>query len=101
MPMFASIIALSLNTLMNYLLIYGIGGFPKLGIMGAAVATLLSRAIETTIILLFDYVPQNRFKVKWQDFRNIDKPFTIQFFQKTTPVIINETIWGIGTPDTA
>lgn len=97
LPMFASIIALSLNTLMNYLLIYGIGGFPKLGIMGAAVATLLSRAIETTIILLFDYVPQNRFKVKWQDFRNIDKPFTIQFFQKTTPVILNETIWGIGT----
>lgn len=97
LPMFASIIALSLNTLMNYLLIYGIGGFPKMGIMGAAVATLLSRGIETTIILLFDYVPQNRFKVKWQDFRHIDKPFTIQFFQKTTPVILNETIWGVGT----
>ncbi|MCI9625310.1 MAG: MATE family efflux transporter [Clostridia bacterium] len=97
LPMFASIIALSLNTLMNYLLIYGVGGFPKLGIMGAAVATLLSRAIETAIILLFDYVPQNRFKVKWRDFRHIDKPFTIQFFQKTTPVILNETIWGVGT----
>lgn len=97
LPMFASMIALSLNTIMNYLLIYGIGGFPKLGIVGAAVATLLSRTIEIIIILLFDYVPRNRFKVTWRDFRHIDKPFTIQFFQKTTPVILNESIWGIGT----
>lgn len=97
LPMFASIVALSLNTVMNYLLIYGIGIFPKLGIVGAAVATLISRIIETGMILAFDYLPRNRFKITMHDFRNIDKPFTIQFFKKTTPVILNETIWGIGT----
>ncbi len=97
LPMFASIVALSLNTYLNYLLIYGIGPFPKLGVPGAAVATLISRSIEVSMILLFDYVPENPFKVKWRDFQHIDKPFTLQFFQKTTPVILNETIWGIGT----
>ena len=49
-PLFASMIALSANTGLNYILIYGKLGFPKMGVPGAAIATVISRIIELCII---------------------------------------------------
>lgn len=42
-PMYATILANILNVVLNYLLIFGTFGFPKLGIVGAAIGTLISR----------------------------------------------------------
>ncbi len=44
-PMYATVIANVVNVVLNYLLIFGSFGFPKLGIIGAAIGTLISRAI--------------------------------------------------------
>jgi uncharacterized membrane protein len=45
-PMFVSLIALSINTVLNYLLVYGYLGFPKLGTQGSAIATTIARFVE-------------------------------------------------------
>lgn len=52
LPMKASIAAIFVNLVFNYLLIYGKLGFPMLGVRGAAIATVLSRYVEFGLILL-------------------------------------------------
>lgn len=49
-PMYATILANVVNITLNYLLIFGSFGFPKLGIVGAAVGTLASRVIMVVFI---------------------------------------------------
>ena len=54
-PMVASIVALSLNTLLNYLLIFGNFGFPAMGIEGSALATSIARFVEFGILISLVY----------------------------------------------
>ena len=49
-PMYATVIANLINVLLNYLLIFGTFGFPKLGIIGAAIGTLVSRSIMLAML---------------------------------------------------
>ena len=51
LPMKSGVVAICINLLFNYLLIYGKFGFPMLGVKGAAIATVLSRVIEAAIIV--------------------------------------------------
>ena len=44
-PMYATVVANIINVIINYILIFGMLGFPKLGIIGAAIGTLISRII--------------------------------------------------------
>ncbi|MCI9625311.1 MAG: MATE family efflux transporter [Clostridia bacterium] len=97
LPLVASLVALSCNSLLNYLLIYGIGIFPRLEIAGAAVATLISRCIEIMMILLFVYrVCQKQYRPHLRDVRALDRAFAGHFYRKAVPVILNETVWGVG-----
>lgn len=59
MPMFVSIGAVILNTVLNYLLIFGKAGMPQMGVCGSATATAITRFIELFVILYFVY----RYKV--------------------------------------
>lgn len=47
----AGIVAVMVNLLFNYLLIYGKFGFPQMGVSGAAVATVISRYVEAAIVI--------------------------------------------------
>ncbi|MGE5678672.1 MAG: MATE family efflux transporter [Pseudomonadota bacterium] len=95
-PLVVSIIALGTNTILNYLLIYGKLGFPEMGVAGAAVATVISRCLELAI-LLFSVYSKN--KVLAASFSELFAPsgyFIKQFFKVTLPVILNESMWGLG-----
>ena len=56
-PMKAGAAAVAVNLIFNYLLIYGKFGFPRLGVAGAAVATVLSRYTETAIVVIVGAYP--------------------------------------------
>ncbi len=62
-PMYATILANVLNVLLNYLLIFGAFGFPKLGIIGAAIGTLVARCVMVLYLYLLLY-----FKRQFRDF---------------------------------
>ena len=47
----AGVVAICVNLLFNYLLIYGVFFFPRLGVRGAAIATVLSRYVEAAIVI--------------------------------------------------
>ena len=84
-----------LNTLLNYILIFGKFGAPALGVTGAAIATLTSRIVE--FLLTLGYALFSR-RVPL-DLRAILRPgtaFVGDFIKYSTPVLINETLWGLG-----
>ena len=95
-PMIVSAIALLVNTLFNYLLIFGKLGFPQMGIEGAALATLISRIIEMVLILFITYSSRNALAAKPRELLDISASFLAKFFKTTTPVILNEFFWSLG-----
>ena len=73
-PMYATILANVINILLNYLLIFGSFGFPKLGIVGAAIGTLVSRFVMVGYIwFLLNRKPKFREYVTGFNFKNIEK----------------------------
>lgn len=95
LPMYASTSALALNTFLNYCLILGHFGFPALGVKGAAIATLIARIIEVSVIVLASYAKKYPV-VKLRDLLTMPPTFIKQFFSKTIPVIANEFFWVMG-----
>lgn len=96
LPMYASIIALICNTLLNYLFIFGNFYFPKMGVQGAALATLISRIIEITIILYAVYKQKGVLAAQINELLDLNFNFIGKFFKTTTPVILNEALWSLG-----
>lgn len=96
-PMFASVAALFANTILNYLLIFGKFGFPEMGIEGAALATLISRIIEMTLVLSVVYFRNNALAAKINELLDLNKDFVAKYFKTAAPVIINEFFWSLGT----
>ena len=54
-PMVASVISIGVNLALNYLLIFGSFGFPRMGVAGAALATVIARYIETDYLIFQSY----------------------------------------------
>lgn len=83
------------NTLMNYIFIYGKFGAPRLGIRGAAIATLLSRVLEFVICVICAI----RSKTIPLRYKALFRPGTAmmrRFIRYSSPVVINELGWGLG-----
>lgn len=91
-----AIISVLSNTLFNYTLIFGMFGFPCLGIKGAAIGTTLSRCLELLCYLFLIYSGKNKklylkldlFKFKLESF--------IGFIKKCLPLVFNEIMWQLG-----
>lgn len=97
LPMMVSLFALSLNSLLNFGLIFGNFGLPALGVEGAAIATVIARLFETCLILILVYRQQLPVAARPADLVKWDKIQLGKFFRTTLPVIITEIIWSLGT----
>jgi putative MATE family efflux protein len=97
-PMKAGVTAVFVNLLFNYILIYGKFGMPALGVRGAALATVLSRYVEMTIVLVWTHThtQQNRY-IKGL-YRTMKVPLSLvkNFIIKGFPLLVNETLWAAG-----
>lgn len=97
LPMAASMVALSLNTLLNYTLIYGNFGFPRLGVEGAATATLISRAVEMLILIGVVYFGnEHPLAANRKELRDFDLPMVKRVVKTAAPVFVNEATWALG-----
>ncbi len=97
LPVTISVIALSLKTVLAYSLIFGHLGLPQMGIIGAAVATVVARVFECVVLLALTYRLQLPPVLHLSDFRGLDRAFIRTVAATTTPVILNEVIWALGT----
>lgn len=99
LPMKAGIVAVLVNMLFNYLLIFGKFGFPELGVEGAAWATILSRYVEATIIVIYTHTHSHKHPFAKDLYRSLRIPGSIvrAITLKGSPLLINELLWAMGT----
>ncbi len=96
-PMRATFISLSTNVVLNYILIFGVADFiPALGVVGAAIATVVSRIIETCYLLGYSYKNKLTVAGTAKEFFAFTKEYLQRFMKVASPVIINELFWSIG-----
>lgn len=98
LPMKAGIVAICINLMFNYLLIYGKFGFPMLGVKGAAIATVLSRVIEAAIIVVSVHrnKEKNTYVIGLYRSMAIPRDVVKKITIKGTPLLMNETLWSAG-----
>lgn len=95
-PLLGSLIALSINTFLNYAMIFGNFGFPELGIKGAAYATLISRVVEFLVIFGLSYWRKLPCHVYVLDFKFLDKKLLREYAKTVAPVIFTSGMWILG-----
>lgn len=96
-PLYSSIAAVAVNTLLNYILIFGKLGLPALGIKGAALASLISAVVQALILVFVMGNSKEVFKAPIKDFLDLSREFIKKFVVVCMPVVFNEGIWAIGT----
>lgn len=97
-PMLAGLVAVVVNIILNYCLIFGKFGFPRLGASGAAVATVVSRFVELFALAVWTHRRRdiNEFIVGAYRSMRVPLYLVMQIILKGTPLMLNETLWALG-----
>lgn len=98
LPMVSGVVAVLVNLALNYILIFGNFGAPKLGVEGAAIATVISRIVECGITVVWTHANKvkNQFIVAAYKTLRVPAHIAKQILRKGTPLILNEALWATG-----
>lgn len=98
LPMTSGIVAVIVNLVLNYILIFGHFGAPRLGVSGAAIATVISRYVELLVIVIWTYLKRERNPFIIGAFKSLFVPaaLVMQIIKKGMPLMLNEALWSTG-----
>lgn len=97
--MFCSAIALCVNIVLNYGLIFGNLGLPALGVKGAALATVIARIVELILILSYVYLLKKDYILRFgvNNLKSLNSEFINSLLAKSLPIFLNDSLWAVGT----
>lgn len=97
-PMRAGVVAVVTNTVLNYILIFGKFGAPRLGVEGAAIATVVSRFVECGIIIVWTHRRAEQLQFIMGAYRSLKVPGSLvkRILVKGSPLMVNEFLWSLG-----
>ena len=95
-PLVISAGAVLTNTVLNYCLIFGNFGFPRLGVEGAAIATLIARVLEAAVLLIVLTKLDLPFKTKLAQLFHVPGQLARSILIKAAPLALNEVMWSLG-----
>lgn len=84
------------NTFLNWVLIFGHLGAPRLEVEGAALATLIARMVSFVIMVVWA-LKDRAFPLDWKAFLAPGRDMCLRFVRVAVPVMCNETLWSLGT----
>lgn len=94
-PTIINAAALCVNAVLNYLLIFGIGVFPEMGVQGAATATLIARVFEFCALLTYIYTRKSHpFKAGPSALFSFDRNHFVRVMKTAVPVVFTEGGWA-------
>lgn len=95
-PMIAGVCSVIVDVVFNYFLIYGKFFFPKLGVQGAAIATVLARIVEMAIVVIWAHMRKTEHEFLQGIYRTMLVPKKIvgEMVKKGVPIFFNEFMWA-------
>ena len=96
LPTRASMLSIGLNVGGNALLIFGLCGFPALGLDGAAIATAIARTAECLFLLIAIYRRKLPGAASLRELFAFDRNFVTKYIKTAWPVLLNEILWSTG-----
>ena len=96
MTVIVSVIAIILKTGLGYLLIFGIGGLPALGVRGAAIGTTFGWVFECVLIIILVYTLKTPLAANPVTFFRFKRPFLGKVLKTAMPAAANEVFWSVG-----
>lgn len=97
-PMKAGVIAVLINGILNFILIFGLFGFPALGVIGAALATCISRYVQASIVIVWTHTHKHQYTFIQGVYDSPGIP--VELCKKVIlyglPLMINEILWSAG-----
>ena len=90
-----NLVALVVNIVLNYGLIYGRLGMPEMGVEGAAIATLTARAVEFLIVILYVFIWDKKICWRPKNLLHVDTIMFRDYIRTGMPLILANGIWGV------
>ena len=94
---YLSVSTLCINFCINWCLIYGRFGLPRLGVQGAAIGTLVARIVECIIILCYVAKKERNLGLKLWDFLHVDCSIMRDYYRVSLPILFISAMWGVNT----
>lgn len=92
-----SVMTLIINCSINWILIYGHFGAPRMGAAGAAVGTLTARIAEICVLITYISKKQSWIAIRIQDYLQADWKFGRKYYKVVCPLLVIQGLWGVNT----